>query len=211
MTSVSSAARLPREERRAQLLRVALDLFAEHGYHATSIGQIIERADVARGTFYQYFRGKQEIFDQLLNQLFDQVTAKVEPIRITNAAEIAAAVRANVEALCRTLDENLPMARVLLEQAVGLNEAGREQMRAFYGRVLDRIERALVVGQQLGIVRSGDPSLIAICLLGMVKEALYQQIVGTRSFDVDHVVDEIFECAQRGVLRGLAAAPPSAR
>ena len=54
--------------------------------------------------------------------------------------------------------------------------------------------------KKLGIVRPGDPSLISIFLLAMVKEALYQQIIGTRSFSVGRVVTEIFECLQRGVL-----------
>jgi AcrR family transcriptional regulator len=193
-------ARMPRDERRAQFLRVALDLFAARGYHATSISHIIGKAGVARGTFYQYFRSKKEIFDSLLDELFAQVNAAVAPIQIAAPVAIARAVRANIETLCRTLQENLPMGRVLLEQAVGLNEAGREQLRDFYKRVLDRIETAVSVGQQLGVVRPGDPALIAVFLLGMVKESLYQQIIGTRTFVVERLVDEIFESVQKGVL-----------
>jgi len=192
--------RLPADARRAQFLDVALELFAERGYHDTSISHIIESASVARGTFYQYFKSKREIFDQLLDQLFEEVSSSVSPIRIGTPQDIADEVRANIESLCRTLQENLPMGRVILEQAVGLDEAGREQLRGFYLRVLDRIERAVRVGQKLGIVRPGDPSLISIFLLAMVKESLYQQIIGTRSFRVSDVVTEIFECLQRGVL-----------
>lgn len=192
--------RMSPDARRAQLLAVALDLFAERGYHATSITHIIEKASVARGTFYQYFRSKKEIFDDLLDQLFDQVTSAVSPIAIASPEQMAVAVRANIEGLCRRLQENLPMGRVLLEQAVGLNEAGREQLRAFYQRVLDRIERAVSVGQKLGVVRRGDPGLIAIFLLAMVKESLYQQILGTRTFKVEQLVTEIFESVQQGVL-----------
>jgi AcrR family transcriptional regulator len=188
------------DARRAQLLAVALDLFAERGYHATSITHIIEKASVARGTFYQYFRSKQEIFDDLLDQLFEQVTSVVAPIAIASPEQIAVAVRANIEGLCRRLQENLPMGRVLLEQAVGINEAGREQLRGFYQRVLDRIERAVSVGQKLGVVRRGDPGLIAIFLLAMVKESLYQQILGTRTFKVEQLVTEIFESVQHGLL-----------
>ena len=191
---------MSRDDRRGQLLNVALELFAARGYHATSIDHIIQKASVARGTFYLHFRSKKEIFDQLLDQLFDQVAASISPIRIGSPAAIAGEVRTNIEALYRALQENLPMGRVLLEQAVGLNEVGREQLRDFYSRVLDRIERAVVVGQQLGIVRRGEPSAIAVCLLGMVKESLYQQIIGTRAYSIEQGVAEIFDCMQRGVL-----------
>src|SRR5262249_3317259 len=133
------------DARRAQLLAVALDLFAERGDHATSITHIIEKASVARGPFFQYFDSKQEIFDDLLDELFEQGVSAVTPIDIASPEQMAMAVRADIEALCRRLQENLPMGRVLLEQAVGINEAGREQLRAFYKRVLDRIERAVSI------------------------------------------------------------------
>src|SRR4029453_16987218 len=71
--------RMSPEARRSQLLSVALDLFAARGYHATSISHIIDRASVARGTFYQYFRSKKQIFDQLLDHLFQQVHSSVWP------------------------------------------------------------------------------------------------------------------------------------
>jgi len=188
------------DARRAQLLSVALDLFAARGYHATSISHIIEKASVARGTFYQYFRSKKEIFDSLLDQMFEQVTSAVAPIEIAPPEQIAIAIRANIESLCRRLQENLPMGRILLEQAVGVNETGREQLRDFYKRVLDRIERAVTVGQKLGVVRRGDAGLIAVFLLAMVKESLYQQILGTRVLSIPRLVDEIFETVQQGVL-----------
>ncbi|HVV16965.1 MAG TPA: TetR/AcrR family transcriptional regulator [Polyangia bacterium] len=197
---MTTSRRMSPDARRAQLLAVALDLFAARGYHATSISHIIEKASVARGTFYQYFRSKKEIFDSLLDQLFEQVTSAVAPIAIDTPEHIAIAIRGNIESLCRRLQDNLPMGRILLEQAVGVNETGREQLRDFYVRVLDRIERAVTVGQKLGVVRRGDAGLIAVFLLAMVKESLYQQILGTRALGVGRLVDEIFETVQQGVL-----------
>lgn len=187
-----------RDARRAQFLDVALALFAERGYHQTSIADIIERAGVARGTFYNYFDGKREIFASLLDRLFDSADASVAPIRTTG--NVRAEVRSNIEALCRTLGENLPMARVLLEQAVGLDPDTTRQLRGFYERVLGRLELAIRTGQTMGVVRAGDPSVMAACLLGMVKESLFQQLIGTRTPPLDLVVREVFESISRGLL-----------
>ena len=65
---VSRAQRL-RESRRAAVLAVARRLFSQKGYHATSIHDIIEAAEIARGTFYLYFESKRAIFDELLDGL----------------------------------------------------------------------------------------------------------------------------------------------
>jgi hypothetical protein len=128
------------------------------------------------------------------------VIASVTPIAIAAPEAMAVAVRANIQALCKTLQENLPMARVLLEQAVGLDEGGRRQLREFYARVLERLERAVTVGQKLGMVRRGNAGLMSVFLLSMVKEPLYQQIIGTRASSAESLVSEIFETIQQGVL-----------
>ena len=203
---MSPVPRLSGAARREQLLDVALALFAERGYHATSISDIIGKANVARGTFYNHFRSKRQIFAQLLDRLFEQVNASATPILPNLGGGVAVQLRANIESICRTLQDNLPMARVLLEQAVGLDEGGREQLKGFYMRVLTRLERAVFVGQQLGIIRAGDPSLLTICTLAMIKETLYQNIIGTRSLPLDKVVTEIFAFMQHGILLGAASA-----
>jgi AcrR family transcriptional regulator len=54
---------------RQRLIDAAEQVFAQVGYHEASIVKITEAAGVAMGTFYLYFRGKKEIFDELLRDL----------------------------------------------------------------------------------------------------------------------------------------------
>ena len=54
---------------RQRLIEAAERVFAQVGYHEASIVKITEAAGVAMGTFYLYFRGKKEIFDELLRDL----------------------------------------------------------------------------------------------------------------------------------------------
>ena len=59
-------ARLPAEQRRALILTVALDAFAETGYELTSMGTIAAAADVARPVLYHYFPSKQALYLAIL-------------------------------------------------------------------------------------------------------------------------------------------------
>jgi AcrR family transcriptional regulator len=54
---------------RQRLLDAAEEVFGELGYHEASIVKITESAGVAQGTFYLYFAGKQEIFEELVRDL----------------------------------------------------------------------------------------------------------------------------------------------
>jgi AcrR family transcriptional regulator len=71
--------RLPAAERRRQLLDVAHDAFAEHGFHRTSMGEIAEAAGVTKPVLYQHWISKRALYLELLEdvgaQLMDAITA----------------------------------------------------------------------------------------------------------------------------------------
>jgi AcrR family transcriptional regulator len=61
--------RLPAARRRRQLLDVALEVFAERGYHATSMNDVAERAGVTKPVLYQHFRSKRALYLELLEDV----------------------------------------------------------------------------------------------------------------------------------------------
>jgi AcrR family transcriptional regulator len=62
-------ARLPAEQRRRQLLDVACRVFAERGFHATSMEDVATRAGVTKPVLYQHFPSKRALFVELLDEL----------------------------------------------------------------------------------------------------------------------------------------------
>ena len=50
-----------REEKRSLIMKVALELFAEEGYHNTSISKIASRAGISKGLLYNYFDSKEDL------------------------------------------------------------------------------------------------------------------------------------------------------
>jgi len=69
--------RLPRQERRRQLLDAALEVFVSQGYHAAAMDDIAERAGVSKPVLYQHFPGKLELYLALLDQSVDELVASV--------------------------------------------------------------------------------------------------------------------------------------
>ena len=63
--------RLPRHERRRQLLDAALEVFVARGYHAAAMDEIAERAGVSKPVLYQHFPGKLELYLALLDESVD--------------------------------------------------------------------------------------------------------------------------------------------
>lgn len=69
--------RLPRPERRAQLLDAALGVFVENGYHQAAMDDIAARAGVSKPVLYQHFPGKLELYLALIDQQASELEALV--------------------------------------------------------------------------------------------------------------------------------------
>ncbi len=57
------------EEKREKIVSAAVDEFAEYGFEAASINRIVANSGIAKGSFYQYFEDKQDVFMYLLSVL----------------------------------------------------------------------------------------------------------------------------------------------
>ncbi|MGZ5340248.1 MAG: TetR/AcrR family transcriptional regulator [Solirubrobacterales bacterium] len=72
-----SRRRIPATDRRELLLAAALEVFAEHGYHETSLGHIAERAGVSKALIYEHFDSKAELHRALLERNRDELLGRV--------------------------------------------------------------------------------------------------------------------------------------
>lgn len=101
----SRPTRMPRKQRRAQLLAAAQQVFVERGYHATAMDEIADRAGVSKPVLYQHFPGKLELYlailDRLNADLVQSVTGAVAD-HDNNQARVGAAIDAYFEFVDRS-------------------------------------------------------------------------------------------------------------
>jgi AcrR family transcriptional regulator len=187
------------DSRRAQLVAAARAVFAAKGYHAAGVADIIDGAGVARGTFYNYFESKRAIFQAVLIELMDDVVRAVAPIDV--ARSVPEQVRDNLRNVVTVLQEMGDDARILFTEAAGIDAEVTETLGEFYGSATARIERALRTGQELGLVHPCDVELTASCLLGLLKEPVFQGLLSRRPIRVDGLVDTIFAIVGGGLMR----------
>jgi AcrR family transcriptional regulator len=98
---------LKRERTRAQLLEVALKVIAERGFDAPTIDDFIAAAGVARGTFYNYFKTREDLLSASAAFVADAVDAEILPLFADiedPARRIAIAIRKFIEMSARRPD-----------------------------------------------------------------------------------------------------------
>ena len=60
------------KNRKDEILSVAYNLFITKGYDNTSVDEIIEKVNIAKGTFYYFFTSKEEMLDEVINKMINE-------------------------------------------------------------------------------------------------------------------------------------------
>ena len=61
------------EKRKKELLKIAYDMFLTRGYENTSVDEIIEKAQIAKGTYY-YFKSKEQMLEEVIDMMIENET-----------------------------------------------------------------------------------------------------------------------------------------
>jgi len=195
----SSAARL---ERRRQILDAAKQVFADAGYHGASIQTIIERAEIARGTFYLYFEGKEALFGALLDEAMAELRARI--VRIDTGAGATSPQQQLEDSLTQLLGfivSDRPLATVLLSSSSTPDAEAAARLAAFYAEVRSVIALSLETGIAIGLLRPCHPERTAAALLGMVRGIIEQLVSRSLDLSIREVTRELIDLALVGVLK----------
>jgi AcrR family transcriptional regulator len=150
------------EQTRRALLQAASRLFAENGYHNTSVPDIVRAAGVGHGTFYEYFGSRRAILVDLTRQVSD-VDSRLPRLRSQNLAD---RIRAEIFWYLSDHVEHLELAKVWHDAATidpEIAETRRRERARRQARVRQGIEAAGTRGDI-------DPDIAAAALTAMLEE-----------------------------------------
>jgi AcrR family transcriptional regulator len=192
---------MERQARRAQVMRHAKRIFARKGYHKTNVADIIAHARIARGTFYLYFQNKKDLFEELLEQVVNELSHRILRLKVgPGEPSPVDQLRDNLRRVVSFVLTERELTDILLNHSVGFDRELDAKIREFYDRIAHLIQRSLDLGIEMDLVRKCDTSAVSYCILGGIKE-----VVGTlareRRPDSDRLVQEILDFGLRGVAR----------
>lgn len=194
-----------RERRRAQLLRVSAEVFAEKGYHDARIDDVVARAKVARGTFYLYFEDKRAVFEELVTSFVARLSDDITTVVLDgDHARAMGELRENLLRVVRRFMAEPLMARILLSAAVGLDKDFDQRLLAFYDEITALLERSLEQAEGAGLVRPGQRRVRSYCLVGIIKELLYQLVLRGAEEPPELLVDAMLDLVAEGIFTDVA-------
>ncbi|MGI8609670.1 MAG: TetR/AcrR family transcriptional regulator [Candidatus Dormibacteria bacterium] len=150
------------EATRQRVLEAAEQVFGAKGYHGASVTEITRAAGVAQGTFYLYFRGKKEIFLDLVDDLGErlrQVTMEAS----ADTPTYSEAQRRGFEAFFDFARGHRHIYRIIQE----CDRVDPTTFRRFYSMLAETYRGGAADAAARGELGDIDPEVLAYCLLGV--------------------------------------------
>jgi TetR/AcrR family fatty acid metabolism transcriptional regulator len=173
-----------REVKRQRILRAAIEVFARKGYFAARMTDVATAADVADGTLYLYFEGKEHllisIFDDIMKRFVERL--RVETAELSDPIEkLRTVVRIHLEVLGR--DRSL--AHVLQIETRHSRRFMNLFTRGRLGEYLELVREIIEEGQRAGSFRRDISSGLAInFVFGAVDEAVTSWLLAEQPGDL---------------------------
>ena len=148
ITGAKPSGRLPKSERRTQVLSSALEVFVDAGYHATGMDDIAKRAGVSKPVLYQHFTSKLDLYLALLDAGIDELHASYTAgLRSTSDNKVR--VQRTVQAYFEFVEDPQGAYRLVFESDL-INEPA----------VRERVDQAdLAVAQAIAHIITEDTGL----------------------------------------------------
>ncbi len=192
----SSEPRTQSQDSRDEILKAAMQLFANRGFHETSMSEVAREARVSKALIFWHFKTKEELFVAVLNRL-------LEPYFIDFAEEAAAMderaqIEKLVEAYLSFVRDNASSVRFFLAQMLhdqGLSKDLNDQVLKLYSGYRAMLVELIARAQQKGICgRRTAPESVAAFLLSALNGLLIEYLfLGANTVDPEGAVAMVGE------------------
>lgn len=193
-----------KEAKRRDIAKKAMPLFARKGYEKTSIRNITSTVGMGKGTFYDYFKDKEDILNEILTLMFAEYNEIiVSKLKVTKNPLEQLAVLLREGAKLGDASEQMTITYVdIWRRCVNQDEAG-EHVKKFKSfllasntAIVEIIERAKA---QKKISLDVDSGLIAAGLLAMIDGLCIQRAILKSDLDTDAVSNEFIKRLLEGM------------
>lgn len=210
--SSSSSGRMAGEDRRRQILQVAMSLFSRRGFRGTTTKEIAQAAGVSEAMVFRHFANKEELYSAIIDHKacadnFQQ-PCDIVPPEVLARKDDRAVFSGIALAMMRHHEHDTEFLRLLTQSALEGHELADMFWDRNVRRMYDFLGSYIRERQRDGAMRDIDPTIVVRCFLGMViHHSLNNILWDTRRRLLDIPNERAAEEFTELLLRGIAATP----
>ena len=196
------------ELRKNQILDCAKKIFSDKGYYEAYVEDVIKEARVGKGTFYRYFKNKEDLFIALLIKFLDEweemASIGLSEFKPENIHDL---FKLLIQRSFRFFQQNEDLCNIYLRVGPGLNKIFEPYMVKFEQKMLDYIIGYIEQGLKLGLMLEDlDVELAANMTAGAFLRVDYYYFVlkksmGSGPADIEKMAEDFYRIIMRGIIK----------
>ncbi len=201
---MSTVSRKERDQqlRREDILNAAEHLFAENGFHHTTMEDIARQAEYGTGTIYLYFKTKDDLYEALLERKIGEYIAFVRE-RVNAVADPVDKIRALVYAKLEFFERHREFYRIYLAERSTVDTTLRrcvpKRREKMYYEHQSFVSDMLAQAMKAGVIRRTDPVRLATVLSGAINPLLSEWIKNRSDEPVEDIGDFVMDVLMKGL------------
>lgn len=199
--SGSTKTRTPKAERtRAALVSSARYIFNRDGLADARVSDIVKKSRVAHGTFYTYFTSKEDVFEHVIIEFFDDIRGAIDSLADGQTRTPYEAIHRENLAYINVLKANARIVGLMLVHSISSQDAitarHREESRYF----MERAENSIRHFQERGLAHADvDPHYVSRALGCMLEQFCIQWVTQDWDFDVETAARQLTNVWARSI------------
>ena len=191
---VSRISEAKRQETRKRIIEAASDLFSKYGFHNTQVMDIVKAVGMSAGTFYNYYKDKKDLFEQVIMQNFEVMRLKIkelrQPVNLSDREDRLKKIQESWNTFFDYLDGNPKQVLMLLRSSFGVDELFDmdiwEQISICARDLAEDVQKWI----DEGLIKGINPILFGHALVGMAMQIAHSYLVENR-FTRDEAIDAL--------------------
>jgi AcrR family transcriptional regulator len=159
------------ESRIKEITDVALRLFAQNGYHSTTLDEVAAKIGVTKATLYYYFNSKEELLRAILNRSLSrmQIALSLEKSTLSTAGKLRRFIEYTVEFSANAAE----LAKITFEQVEALPKRSRDAVKRKERKLDTLLKNILEQGVEEGILDIDNIKIVSYAIIGMCNSTYH--------------------------------------
>lgn len=186
------------ERNRKKLLGAAMKVFSQKGYHKATLDEICRRANLGKGTVYQYFENKKDLFLGIVDSLAADLGSRVETA-VGGIEDDFRRLKTAITAYVQFHAAHRSFYRLLIHEESSFDKEIHERFRTKYFSHLRILEDILRRGMKNGEMKKMNVRSTTFALVGMCNSVIFRWLMSERNYSLRKEVPLILEIFLRGI------------
>ena len=185
--------------KRQQILDAAYVVFSRKGFHQTTVDEIIALADTGKGTVYNYFVNKEQLFYTLIQERSAPFETALRQVAVSQEP-VLTKIESMIRLFLKFYLENGDLWRVMMHEMRGygseqyskLSQDQRQKYQDCFRNTIGILEQVIATGIQEGVLKEGNAGKAAYGLFSVIVTMVFQNFVNEDINGTARLIADIF-------------------